>query len=154
MPSACPEISRGQAAMTTERHELVIENRLGELPRVERWLARLCAAWGLSAKTTFVVDLLVNEAVTNVITHGYDDAAEHRLVLALSDVGDSLVIEVVDDGVAFNPLEAPAMVVGSDLEHATVGGRGIHLIKTYSREQHYDCISGANRLRLSVDKES
>jgi anti-sigma regulatory factor (Ser/Thr protein kinase) len=133
---------------------VVLDNRLGELARVERWLADLVEAWGLSPKTAFTLDLLVNEAVTNVITHGYDDDLTHQIELTVADTEDALVVEVVDDGRPFNPLEAPPMVVGSDLEHASIGGRGIHLMRTYSKAQSYRYDSGANRLTLVLDKKA
>lgn len=53
---------------------------------------------------------------------------------------------------AFGPLAAPAIATGTDLAHATIGGRGIHLIKSYSHEQCYSYVSGANRLKLVIAK--
>ncbi len=138
----------------TGRERLVIDNRLAELVRVEVWLARLFEAWGLSAKTAYAVDLVVNEAVTNVITHGYADDAAHAISLTLPDTPEAVEVEVEDDGRPFNPLEAPAMVRGEDLAHASIGGRGIHLMKSYSAAQDYRYVSGKNRLTLSVRKET
>ena len=66
----------------------------------------------------------------------------------------ALVLEIEDHARPFDPLTAPAMATGTDLAHATIGGRGIRLIKTYSDEQCYSYVSGANRLKLVVSKTS
>jgi anti-sigma regulatory factor (Ser/Thr protein kinase) len=136
------------------RRERVIGNQLSELADVERWLADLVVEWGLSDQTAFALDLVLNEAVTNVITHGYPDGRPDSITIALTDAADALVLEIEDHARPFDPLTAPAMATGTDLAHATIGGRGIRLIKTYSDEQCYSYVSGANRLKLVVRKGS
>jgi anti-sigma regulatory factor (Ser/Thr protein kinase) len=132
---------------------LIIKNRLSELADVERWLAHLMEAWAVPPKTAFAVDLVINEAVTNVISYAYDDESPHAISIALSDAADTVTVEIEDDGAPFNPLAADAMVVGTDLEHAAVGGRGIHLMKTFSDAQDYRYISGRNTLTLVLNKQ-
>jgi anti-sigma regulatory factor (Ser/Thr protein kinase) len=136
------------------RRERVIGNQLSELAGIERWLADLVVEWGLSDKTAFALDLVLNEAVTNAITHGYPDGGSDSITITLTDAGDSLVLEIEDRGRPFDPLAARAMVTATDLAHAAIGGRGIHLIKSYSQAQCYSYVSGANRLKLVVSKTS
>lgn len=139
--------------MTQSHSErLIIANRLEEFARVEAWLAALSEAWGLSPKTAFAVDLVVNEAVTNTISYGYSDESEHVIEIELNDGAGAVVIEIIDDADRFDPFENPAVSVSDDLEHASIGGRGIHLIKTYADEHCYRFISGKNRLKLIVNK--
>ena len=72
------------------RRERVIDNQLSELADVERWLADLVVEWGLSDRTAFALDLVLNEAVTNVITHGYPDSGPDSITIALTDAGAAL----------------------------------------------------------------
>lgn len=136
------------------RQELVIANRLSELAAVERWLAALMTDWAVPPKASFAVDLVLNEAVTNVISHAFSDGTSHAIRIALTDTQESVKIEIEDDGRPFDPLSAPAMAAPTDLEHASVGGRGIHLLRSYSDEQHYAYSSGLNRLSLVVKKSN
>jgi anti-sigma regulatory factor (Ser/Thr protein kinase) len=133
---------------------LLIGNRLSELAAVERRLAELTERWALSPRTAFALDLVVNEAVTNVITHAYDDDRPREIGIEITDNVDGVVVEVVDDGRPFDPLDRPPMVVSGDLEQAAIGGRGVHLIKTYSDAQDYRFISGRNHLRLVIRKQN
>lgn len=137
-----------------ERKTLVIENRLSELANVERWLADLSEQWALPLRAAYMVDLIVNEGVTNVISYAWGDQEPHELSVSLCREGDSVIVEFEDDGVAFDPLASRPVVAGGDLESATVGGRGIQLMKSYSSEQHYEYDAPFNRLRLVVQFES
>jgi anti-sigma regulatory factor (Ser/Thr protein kinase) len=134
------------------RQQRIIANRLSEMVEVERWIAGLAVDWALPERTAFAVDLVVNEAVTNIISYAFADDASHPIRISLTNGAESVTVEIEDGGLAFNPLAAPSRVEASDLEHASIGGRGIHLIKAYSDEQHYAYISGSNRLRLVVSK--
>ncbi len=138
----------------TQAHSerLIIANRLEEFARVELWLAELSEAWGLSQKTAFAVDLVVNEAVANTISYGYSDDDEHTIEIEVNDEAGAVVIEIVDDADPFDPFAHPAVDVAHDLEHASIGGRGIHLIKTYADGHAYRFISGNNRLKLIINK--
>lgn len=132
---------------------LLVENHLGEFRRIEAWLAELAEAWSLPPKVAFAVDLVVNEAVTNAISYGYPDASNGAIEITLTDLEDAVMIEIADDAQPFDPFDQPPMVVGTDLAEAAIGGRGIHLIKSYSDERRYSFISGRNHLKLRVSKE-
>jgi anti-sigma regulatory factor (Ser/Thr protein kinase) len=137
----------------TQRETLVIDNRLDEFKRVEQWLAKVAEDWALSPSTTFAVDLVVNEAVTNTISHGYRDTSVHQIEITLTDAGDGVSIEITDDAMPFDPFSLPPMAIGTDLESASIGGRGIHLIKSYTDMRDYRFISGQNRLKLLIFKK-
>jgi anti-sigma regulatory factor (Ser/Thr protein kinase) len=134
----------------TQEQDLVIENRLGELSRAEQWLSALMEAWSMPEQAVFAVDLAMNEAVTNVISHAYRDDRTHEIRISLRRDDDAIEIEVIDDGEAFDPLKAPAPVVPGDLEDAAIGGRGIHLIRIFTDDQQYRRDSGLNHLRLRI----
>lgn len=131
---------------------LVIENRLTEFVRAEAWLAQLLDEWAIPRKLGFAIDLVLNEAVTNVICYAYEDVAPRPIAITLTNGSAAVVIEVVDDGKPFNPLHAPPMAVAEGLKGASIGGRGIHLIKSYADEQHYRRVGGRNRLTLLLRK--
>lgn len=132
---------------------ITIGNRLGELARVERWLAELFADWSVPDAAAFAVDLVINEAVTNVVSYGYDDAEMHPITISLADEGDSLVVEIVDDARPFNPFDTEPVAAATDLEHATIGGRGIRLMRAYCSAHEYQYLAGRNHLRLTIAKQ-
>jgi anti-sigma regulatory factor (Ser/Thr protein kinase) len=134
------------------RASLTIENRLSELARVERWLADLMGRWAVPDRTVFAVDLVINEAVTNVINHAYSDTLTHQITITLADAADGVAVGILDDGAAFDPFEAHHFEPSQDLAQAPIGGRGIHLIRSYSAAHDYQRIMGRNHLTLVIPK--
>ncbi|MCU0833043.1 MAG: ATP-binding protein [Chromatiaceae bacterium] len=120
---------------------------------MERWLADRFHAWDLPDRTAFAVDLVINEALTNLISYAYSDAEPHEIVLTLTDSAETVTVEIVDDAHPFNPFEARAAAAAPDLEHASIGGRGLLLIQAYSHDYHYSRVTDRNRLTLVVRKD-
>lgn len=136
--------------MAVPTEMLVIANSLDEMPRLEAWLADLSARWGLSAGAAFRVDLIVNEAVTNVVTHSFSGIGEHEVQIGLTLLPDAVRVEVVDDGVEFNPFTVPPRPPATDLSEAPIGGLGVPLIRRYTSARGYERTGGRNRLTLMV----
>ena len=123
------------------------------MARVETWFKSVLANWRADEKTVFAVDLILNELLVNVIKHGYGDDGTHEIQILLSDTGPELCIDLVDDGRAFNPLDEPALKSAANLEEASIGGRGIHLVKNYSTSHAYRREKDRNHIRLTVSKK-
>jgi anti-sigma regulatory factor (Ser/Thr protein kinase) len=132
---------------------LVIENRVGEMVRVERWLAEVSAALALPQRTAFAVDLVINEAVANVIGYAYRDTAIHQIRISLALQPAAVIVEVEDDGEPFDPFAAPPGSPASAIEDAAIGGRGILLIRSYASDHHYSRVAGRNRLLLVIPRD-
>jgi len=126
----------------------VIDNRLSELAGVERWLADLMAEWSVSVTAAFALDLVLNEAVTNVITDAYPNDEPDSIAISLTRTDRSLILQIEVHGNPFDPLTVPAIVPAADLTEAPTGGREVHLMKRYADELSYAYVSGSNRLRL------
>ena len=89
----------------------------------------------------FAVDLAIDEVVTNVISYGFGDAAEHLIQVRLVLNSGELTLEVEDDGKPFDPLCQPPPNLTLALEDRPIGGLGIHLVRnlmdcTEYRRQH------------------
>jgi anti-sigma regulatory factor (Ser/Thr protein kinase) len=131
-----------------QQTELEIGNRLDELGRATAWLEAFAGAAALPAETRYALDVGLNEAVTNVISYAYPDAAEHRILLRLERVGDAVWLEVEDDGAPFDPLQQAPPAPPTTLADAPIGGLGIHLIRSMFDECRYRRENGRNRLTL------
>ena len=95
-------------AGTGGRLEFSLANDLRGISSAAARIDAFCAAQGLSPGIRFDVTLAVDELVTNTIGYGYDDGGEHSIDLVLRVEGDTLTVEIADDGRAFDPLRAPA----------------------------------------------
>ena len=84
--------------------------------------------------------MAVEEAVANVIRHGYADGEPHVITVRLACDGGQWIAEVVDDGVSFDPT---ARVPDNGGFHI-----GLLLIKTMVDEIEYIREADCNRLRM------
>jgi anti-sigma regulatory factor (Ser/Thr protein kinase) len=116
---------------------VTVANRRTEIERLGRLVDAFGEAHGLSGDVMFSVNLALDELITNVIRHGYDDKAEHRIAIRLTLDHEALLVEVEDDGRAFNPVEAPAADVGAPLDQRPIGGLGIHLVRALMDDLEY-----------------
>jgi anti-sigma regulatory factor (Ser/Thr protein kinase) len=131
---------------------LTISNRISELARVTTWLAQAARQFALPERTVFSLDLVLDEALTNIINYAYQDQRKHDIAIKLENRDDQVLLEITDDGAAFNPFEQDSFQESPDLDSATIGGRGIHLIKSFTDTQNYQRINHQNRLLVGIFK--
>ena len=109
----------------------------------------------LDARARFSVELIFEEVVANLVRHGA--RSDGRTLLSLEVVlrDDAVELTFVDDGVPFDPRERPDPTPARDLEHAEVGGRGLMLIRSVSKELQYARTpEGQNRLTVAVSRDA
>jgi len=105
---------------------------------------------GVNARALFKVELVFEEAFTNIVRHGYDDGREHTVQTSIALAGDDVVLTFDDDGSAFNPLAVEAPAKPASLEAARLGGLGVMLMRKYAKRIEYAREAGRNRLTVHV----
>jgi anti-sigma regulatory factor (Ser/Thr protein kinase) len=105
-------------------------NRLAEIGRAAELIEVFGAAHGLSPDVVFKLNLALDEVMTNIISHAYDDEAEHQIAIGVALDGEGVSVRVEDDGRAFNPLDAPRPDLGLDLADRPIGGLGVHIVRS------------------------
>lgn len=116
---------------------------------MSHWLQHILRDWDISPALQFRVDLSANEAVTNILSYAFPNGGEHQILVNLSLENDLLKLSIEDDGIAFNPLDMPPHQQPKNITEAEIGGLGIHLIKHYMDECHYQRRNDKNHLSLS-----
>jgi serine/threonine-protein kinase RsbW len=107
----------------------VLRNNLTELRKISEFLENFAGSQGLAKKTLFEIALCIDEHVTNIITHGYQDSVEHWIKIKLSREEKKFIVCIEDDGLPYNPVEAAIPALEAPLEERKIGGLGIHLVK-------------------------
>lgn len=115
----------------------------GVLDRVTAVLRRL----GVSEKAAQEVELAVDEAVTNIILHGYQGAGGWIAISCRREEGD-VVVEIRDAAPPFDPTSAPGPDLEGDADERQIGGLGIHLMRKMTDAVLYERRGGENVLRL------
>ncbi len=140
--------------MTTAR--LNLANRQEELTRLTGWIQRLAEEQGWDAEMVFNLDLVLEEAVLNVIKYAFEPGRQAEMELTCQAGPDEVRFVLSDEGRAFDPLAAPEKGAVLDLESAEVGGQGIRLIKNLLDGLTYDRRDGRNVLTMikKVNKQA
>ena len=129
--------------------EFSIVNDLRDIAGVGEKIGAFCAEHGLAEEVSFEVHLALDELLTNTIDYGYDNDYEHRIDLLLRLQGDTLTVEIADDGRAFDPLQAAEPDMGASLQDRARGGLGIYLVRKMMDSVAYRRQDGRNVVTLT-----
>ncbi len=128
---------------------LYIATELDELRKVNAAIEELAAEENWAPDVTFQIGLAIEELGVNIVNYGHDDDTNHEIRIVISSNNEAITIEIEDDGHAFNPLcDAPEPDLNSAVEDRTVGGLGIHLVRSMMDEVHYQRQQNKNCLTL------
>jgi anti-sigma regulatory factor (Ser/Thr protein kinase) len=125
---------------------LVIDSQLSEIRRVSKLVDEFKARHGLADEDTNAIHVVLDEILSNSIRHGLAGVASHAIAVTLELAEGEIVIAVEDDGVAYDPTQAPAPVLAGTLEERTEGGLGLTFVRALTDAIEYRRIDGRNRL--------
>jgi anti-sigma regulatory factor (Ser/Thr protein kinase) len=131
---------------------LVVQAKAPELTRVWDWANALGDRLELSQSTLFAVHLCLEEAVTNIVQYAFTsdpEAGQKKDVrLTFERVDDTIIFTIEDYGSAFDPLAVATPAMPTTISEASIGGRGIHLMRQFTQRLAYERRDGMNRLTL------
>ena len=92
---------------------------------------------GVTSRSLYIGELVLEEILTNIVKYGYDDAHGHQVEVVSAVDGGLVSMEFRDDGRPFDPLSAPPPKFGEAVKTQRMGGRGIYLVKIMVKQSHY-----------------
>ena len=104
---------------------------------------------GVDEQTLYDLKLAVEEACTNVITHGYAGMNPGSLMLSIEVDVEKVILEITDFGHAFEPYEAPMPDIQAVLKDQPMSGFGLYLIYQTMDQVEYETSEDGNCLRLT-----
>ena len=134
--------------MTKRDYCFELKSKLSELKTLCRHLEDCGNLMELPQKCRSEINLGLDELFTNIISYGFEDESEHQIKFSLAKAEETLVVQVEDDGIPFNPLDAAGPAVARDLDSINIGGLGIHLVKKVMDDIDYQRVEGRNKLIL------
>jgi anti-sigma regulatory factor (Ser/Thr protein kinase) len=123
-----------------------VRSRLDEIPRVSRLVEAFGEAQGIPRDICLCLNLALDEVLTNIVSYAYADAGEHEILVRLRLDAADVVLQVEDDGRAFDPLGRPRVDLDARAGSDTVGGLGIELVRRVMDDVTYRRVSGRNVL--------
>jgi anti-sigma regulatory factor (Ser/Thr protein kinase) len=118
------------------------------MPRVNELVDRVGEAFSVPPEALTNLRIALDEIVTNIMSYAYPDGAAHEIRIHCEMRAGQLETTVEDDGIAYDPLQAPEPDVTSSLTRRPVGGLGVHFVKSLMNAVVYERVAGHNRLTL------
>jgi anti-sigma regulatory factor (Ser/Thr protein kinase) len=84
----------------TEIKVVSLTNRLNDLGKIAGALEDIADLWSLPVDLTMTLNLVIEEAFTNVVNYAFQDESFHDIDLVIQKIDNRLVISLKDDGVA------------------------------------------------------
>lgn len=128
--------------------KLTIENQIEQLAGVATFVEELGEELGLSVEHVFNFNLVLEEAMTNVIMYAYPEGETHEIWLTAIEQDGVVTFRVEDEGKAFDPTAVPDADVTLSAEERAIGGLGIFLIRQLMDEVEYQRVNGRNQLTM------
>ena len=105
---------------------------------------------GVDEHALTAVELVLEEALTNIMRYGYDAPGARVIAIDLQVDPDEVQVLVIDDAKPFDPLEVDAMLLPDSLDDAQVGGLGLLMIRNTASRMSYEHRDGHNRFLMSI----
>jgi serine/threonine-protein kinase RsbW len=128
---------------------LTLTSSLEEIPRLADAVEAFCAPLEPGPRDLHALQLALEEAVTNVITHGYGGQAGHAFTVELRREDRRVTAVLADDAPAYDPLARAEVDVHAPLAEREIGGLGVHLVKKLMDSAAYERRDGRNVLTLA-----
>lgn len=130
------------------RHSWQRQADLTTLGDIRDFVGASASTFGASEPEIADMALAVNEAVTNILLHGYGGSGWVRIDIyrETSNVAQ-LIVQITDNGPLFNPTTQPAPDLSRPLDECGNGGMGIHLMRQLTDGMVYRALpAGGNEL--------
>ena len=128
--------------------KLVLKNEISEINKLAVFIEELGEELGLAPDLVFNLNLVLEEAVSNVILYAYPKEEQQEIVLTAKMSDKNLIFVLTDGGKEFDPTQAPDADVTLSAEERQIGGLGIFLIRQIMNKVEYQRIDGKNVLTL------
>jgi serine/threonine-protein kinase RsbW len=123
------------------------EADLGQLARIRDFVTESAAALGVTEKVFDDLRLAVDEAVTNILVHGYKGAG--TVDIEVVSRGSDLVIRLRDRAPPFDPASAGRESPAPPEPGRQPGGFGLYLMDNAMDEITYRRVNSFNELTLT-----
>ena len=130
------------------RHDFTIKTDPDQLERIAAVVEEIGEKESWGPDLIFRINLALEELGLNIINYGHDGGV-HEIQFTMTLDGETITIEISDDGRPFDPLsEAPVPDVTAALDDRPVGGLGVHLVRTMMDDMRYQRVSGRNHITI------
>ncbi|TDI75169.1 MAG: PAS domain S-box protein [Bacteroidetes bacterium] len=115
--------------VNVEKLEIVVKNHLSDMDNINEHFKVFAEQAGISEIIIKKFYVVFDEILSNIISYAYKDENEHDIKIKMGISGNRLTVNILDDGIPFNPLGIDKPDMELSLEDREVGGLGIHIVR-------------------------
>ena len=130
------------------QEQLIIPAHFQYLPAVRNFIARIAAKYRFTKSELNALTISVDEAITNIIKHGYGNILSGSITMNVNVKNDRLVVELIDQGKSFDPNQVGDPNIPHYVQVRKKGGLGIFIIRKFMDDIQYVTVNHENTLRL------
>jgi serine/threonine-protein kinase RsbW len=145
---------QGETAARSEPR-LTIQSRLEDLALLWPWVDSLAADCQIPQGTLYAIHLCLEEALSNVIRHGYQGRPGQPISIEFAQRPGILEFIVEDQAPPFDPLALKEIGPGpapASIDEFPLGGRGIGLMRKFAGSLAYQRLPNGNRLSIRFER--
>lgn len=131
------------------KEEITIPARMISLRDVRDFIEQVGKKYKFSEKVINSFKLVVEEACTNIIRHGYLDIKDGKIEIRAIIRRLSLTIVIIDQGKSFDPRQLKNPDLQKYVQIGKKGGLGIFMMRKLMDDIQYHVTSHGNELRLT-----
>nr|NIV15518.1 hypothetical protein [Fodinibius sp.] len=131
------------------KEEVVIPATMGHLRDVREFIEHVGKKHKYADKVINSFKLVVDEACTNIIRHGYMDIKDGKITVRAIIRRMSLTMVIIDQGKSFDPRQVKNPDLGKYVEIGKKGGLGIFMMRKLMDDIQYNLTNRGNELRLT-----
>ncbi len=133
----------------SERFQITRAAELESLQVFREFITECCAKEDIPHDTVLDLKLAVDEACTNIITHGYQGMDPGSIILSFRIEPDRILVRITDFGHIFKPVAASKPDVEAALGDRELGGLGLYLIYQTMDNIDYQSSEDGNTLTFT-----
>lgn len=116
------------------------------LSEIRNFVAKHASSNGFDREQVADIRLAVDEAITNIIKHAYNEDENHSIEIEVNFKNDRICIELLDTGTTFNLKAFPPPNIKEKIEQKKRGGMGVYLIYSLMDDVSYSREDDANKM--------
>ena len=130
-----------------------IDADIHAIPNISHAIDKTMRAHAFSEEEILDTQLAVEEAITNVIMHGYA-GTPGQIMITCSITSGFVEVQIEDTAPPFNPLSIPEPEIDENVEERQIGGLGVFLLRQVMDNIVYRYEAGKNILVLVKRKKT
>ncbi len=136
----------------TDQIQIEFANRISELPGVSEKVRSFFENQSLDQDSLYAFDVALEELLTNVVKYAHNDGERHLIRVMATSAPEHATIEVIDDGLPFDPTTAAPPDLSLSIDDIPIGGLGLHLVRSMVESISYERRENCNHVLVRVGR--